>query len=358
MTRSCAVWRLVVRCALLTSIAALPVAFSAWIDPARILGAPHEERAIAQALLAGHNVTDVTNYDDRAIEKLLAAGRTSRPDVLALGSSRIQPLSADAFQGARFVNVGVSGGRLDDILATYALYDDSIRRAKRVVINLDPWTLQHPGADATWSALASERAVMLERLAAPASAWRDRLSLRIAAFKRLASPEYVRLSVFSLRHYGPKGIRFVITTQRENAEKTKTPDGTMVWSRNPPDKTERLVDQYLGGMMDADARYQHLDADVERDRLQLVERFVRYLRASGVEVSFLLVPYHPRAFLAFERRADRPLVWTEERYRALAQRSGARVVGSYDPEKVGMQASDFFDESHLRPEALVRLFRR
>ena len=54
---------------------------------------------------------------------------------------------------------------------------------------------------------------------------------------------------------------------------------------------------------------------------------------------------------------DRPLVWTEARYRDLAQRVGAQVIGGYDPRTLGVQGTDFFDESHMRPEALVRLFK-
>jgi hypothetical protein len=39
----------------------------------------------------------------------------------------------------------------------------------------------------------------------------------------------------------------------------------------------------------------------------------------------------------------------------MAARTNVRVVGSYDPRTAGVETRDFFDEDHLRPEALARL---
>src|SRR4051794_26241263 len=101
--------RLLGRALLLCGIALLPPAFSAWIDPARLLGAPRAEHAIARALAEGHSVTNVMNYNDRAIERELSTLRHDPLDVLAMGSSRLQPLTQSVFPGARFANVSVSG---------------------------------------------------------------------------------------------------------------------------------------------------------------------------------------------------------------------------------------------------------
>src|SRR5258708_34224452 len=83
------------------------------------------------------------NYDDRAIERLLAESRVGAPDILAIGSSRLQPLDASAFPGRHFVNASLANGRLHDMLGIYALYDTNSRRPRRLVVNLDPWRLPH-----------------------------------------------------------------------------------------------------------------------------------------------------------------------------------------------------------------------
>jgi hypothetical protein len=49
------------------------------------------------------------------------------------------------------------------------------------------------------------------------------------------------------------------------------------------------------------------------------------------------------------------LAASERALRAMAARANVRVVGSYDPRAAGVETRDFFDEDHLRPEALARL---
>ena len=106
-------WALVARAAALFGIAALPVAFNAWIDPARLVAPRTAERDIARVLAAGSNVTNYANYDDRAIERAMAP-RRARPEVLVLGSSRMQMLrdARCALRDARcatFVNGAMQG---------------------------------------------------------------------------------------------------------------------------------------------------------------------------------------------------------------------------------------------------------
>jgi hypothetical protein len=54
----------------------------------------------------------------------------------------------------------------------------------------------------------------------------------------------------------------------------------------------------------------------------------------------------------------RTIAEVERDLRAKAARAGAQVIGSYDPRVAGVTMSDFFDEDHLRPEALARLVAR
>ena len=349
---------LLLRCAVLALIAALPVAFSVWIDPARLRPWPREERAIAQALLAGHNVTDVTNFNDRAIERLLADGRVHAPDVLSIGSSRIQALPAVGFPARSFVNAGVSGADLDDLLSVYALYDTVPRRPRRVVLNLDPWTVIRDPSPPAWGRLIASHTAIVRRLGDSTPQWRSWLTTRVSGLKRMAAPEYFRLAVYSIRQCGPSGIRFLVADRADNAEKTKTPDGTLIWPRRPPDTAALAVRDYVSRVRRGTAPYAGRDSDVLAARAPVLERFLRMLRQDGVDVDVLLVPFHPLVYAEFARGAHNATYDLDAWYRALARRTGANVVGGYDPAVAGATEADFFDELHLRPEALVRLFRR
>jgi hypothetical protein len=72
-------------------------------------------------------------------------------------------------------------------------------------------------------------------------------------------------------------------------------------------------------------------------------------------VTVVLVPFAPEVYDAARRLPGRTIVDVEREVRAMAARHEVRVVGSYDPRRVGVTTADFFDESHLRPDALARV---
>ena len=346
-------WTFVTRASLVLAVAALPVAFSAWIDPARLVAPRSAEREIARVLASGGMVTDVANYDDRAIEKYLAPLRSARAEVLALGSSRMQPMPASAFAGKRFVNGAMQDARLDDVLGVYGLYDAAGRRPNRVVLSVDPW-MESAGAGTGWGALADERAMVMRRAGIAGSPRRERLALLATKWRTLATPEYFRLAVFSLRHHGPHGIAWHVTDRAQNAEKTKLPDGTIVWKETSPEQAAAAAHAFATSALAHDERFRGL-ARRSPVRDGAVERFVRYLSSEGITVTVLLVPFAPEVYDAAVRLPGTTIADVERDLRAAAARAGVPVVGSYDPRLAGVTMDDFFDEDHLRPEALARL---
>jgi hypothetical protein len=353
-------WALVVRGALLLAIAALPVAFSAWIDPARLVSPRNAEREIARVLAAGGNVTDVANYDDRAIEKYLAPLRAERAEVLVIGSSRMQMLrgcGAAAMRGCGrgFVNGAMQGAVLDDLFGVYGLHDSAGRRPNRVVLGVDPWTESEVGAG--WSSIAEERAMVMRRAGIPVSPGRERLALLVRSLRTLATPEYFRLAVYSFRRYGATGIPWRATDRAQNAEKTKLPDGSIVWSDLPADNAVAAARTYASSGIQHDERFRDL-ARRAPGREDALEKFVRYLRSEGVSVTLVLVPFPAEVYAAAMRLPGRSIADVERRLRTIAARTGVPIVGSYDPRKVGVTTRDFFDEDHLRPEPLARLVAR
>jgi hypothetical protein len=341
------------RAALLLAIGAMPLAFSAWVDPARFVTPPTEEAAIARELAAGHFVTNFSNYNDRAIARSLAALKRERPEVLALGSSRMQPLRSAGRPGASFVNGAVQAATLDDLIGVYALYDTDSLRPRQVLLNVDPWT-QSVDPGIFWRVLASERAALMQRAGIPVSPWRDQLELSKRILKLLAAPEYFRLAVFSFRTYGPHGIQWTVTDREQNREKTKLPDGSVVWKAVSPDDVPAVAQRFAAQGLFTMPNFEHLEARAP-GRADALERLVRYMRREQVDVTVVLVPFPPEVYDAFARLPGVKPMAVEAELRAMAERTGARVVGSYDPRPYGIVTRDFFDEDHLRPEPLARL---
>jgi hypothetical protein len=341
------------RVLLLLGIASLPVAFSFVVDPARLFTSSRAEEAIAHALASGRNVVGFTSFDDRSIERSLAGLRPRRAEVLALGSSRMQLLPASAFPDVVMANAAMSGATMDDVIGVYGLYDTKERRPTRVVLGVDPWS-QSYSAPLGWRSLIVPRAKILERLGVPVFPWRERYERSRFAVTQLASPEYFRLSLLSFRRSGLKSRKWIATTREQNTELTKLSNGTLVWPVVSPDSAVRLTSRYVERGFQEDNRFQRLQ-ERRRRQTDVLERFVRYLKAEGIAVTIVLVPYPPEVFAAFGTLPEHPVDSVEASLRTMAARTGARLVGSYDPRPYGLTARDFFDESHLRPGPLATL---
>ena len=272
-----------------------------------------------------------------------------------LGSSRMQAMPASAFPGARFANGAIQGGILDDVLGVYGLYDVAGRRPNRVVLNVDPWTESYDNDVGGWGALADERATVLRRAGIPVSPMRERLALAASKWRTVATPEYFRLAVFSFRHHGARGVVWRVADRAQNADRTLLPDGTIVWKETTPAQAVAAAHDFATHGLDE--RFHDL-AHRAPGRAEAIDKFVRYLNSEGVNVTVLLVPFPPEVYDAALRQKGRTIADVERHLRATSTRAGALVVGSYDPRVAGVGMSDFFDEDHLRPEALARLVAR
>ena len=353
----------VVRALLLLGVAALPVAFSAWIDPARLIAPRSAEREIARVLATGTNVTNFASYDDRAIEKYLAPMR-ARPEVLVLGSSRMQVLRGCAGAELRgcatatptaFVNGAMQAAVLDDMLGVYGLYDAPGRRPNRVYIGVDPWTEHATGSG--WRSLAAERAMVLRRAGIPVSPRRDVIGVWARAVGTLATPAYFRLALTSFRRYGAQGLGWQPAARAQNAGTTKLPDGSVTWPPVSDDAAERAAARFASTELAHDARFHDFKRRAP-GRDDALERFLRYLQSEGVSATVVLVPFPATVYDASLRLSGDSLPSVERRVRTIAARTGARVAGSYDPRVAEVSSREFFDEEHLRPDALARVAAR
>jgi len=348
------------RAALVLGVVALPMAFSAWIDPARLVTTRGAEREIARVLATGTNVTDFASYDDRAIEQHLAPTR-ARPEVLALGSSRMQALRGCAGAEVRACGNGTSGGfvngavqeaALDDMLGVYGLYDAPGRRPNRVVIGVDPWT--ESASSERWRSLAAERAMVMHRAGIPVSPRLDAIGLWARAVGTLATPGYFRLALDSFQRYGAQGPAWQPSDRAQNAGKTKLPDGSVTWPVVSDDDGERAAARFAATVLVHDARFHDFKRRAP-GRDDALERFLRYLQSEGVSATVVLVPFPAAVYDASLKLSGDSLQRVERRVRTIAARTGATVVGSYDRRVAGVSAREFLDEEHLRPDALARV---
>ena len=111
---------------------------------------------IAKYLVEGYNVANVDNIDERDLQRNIIKLSKINPSVIVLGSSRIMLIHSDYFKTNSFMNHGVSGASIEDMIGIYQLYKMKGTLPKKISIGVDPWIFNKNKGQDRWKTLAAE----------------------------------------------------------------------------------------------------------------------------------------------------------------------------------------------------------
>lgn len=323
-----------------------------YVDPANLFGDRTYEAGVAALLAQGKDVANVTDYDERLVQKFFAERLTARRDVLVLGSSRAMNLVPGNFGSTNFFNASVSGASLEDLSAILQIYRERSLLPRRLVLGVDPWMFNRNSGQARWKSLEAEYARAVSRGHGGDDAVFGGATSRAS---QLISYAYLRAS---LQAPDRRDRNFFATEAAELDVNIRRADGTITYRR---ELAHRGIDEVRAWVLKQASQtpvyslgqFRELDAEDRRQFASLLDR----LRREGVEVSLFLAPYHPAMYEALSR-ADGPyaMVAQAERYvRDVARVRNLPLFGSYDPAATGCPAAEFYDEMHPKPSCLDRI---
>ncbi|MCJ7795813.1 MAG: hypothetical protein MUQ56_03465 [Thermoleophilia bacterium] len=317
---------------------ALPVVFAmsalnVAVDPANLFTRAVYERGIADLLAGGRNVASIANHDDRLLQRFYARQIAEAPDVLVLGSSRALQIRKAVAGEHTFFNASVTEATVPDFEGILQLHLARGHLPRTVILAVDAWDLQTTDYLTGWKTLSRERNAFLEAMI------REQPSLDETLGGQPSDGLFRRLS--GLSHYDQA-----------------VADGSLVYGtatrEHTPAAVEREAQTYNTTWRD---RLDQRTGQLEPAKKAEFEALVDYLAARGTQVAFYRGPYHPTTYSFFRReknlRIGRPV---EDYIRALATTRGLTVVGSYDPAKAGVDATDFFDALHVRESGVAKMF--
>jgi hypothetical protein len=325
-------------------------------DPANLFGDKTYEAGVARLLASGENVANVTNYDERQLQRLFIRKLNQSPDVIVLGSSRTMQIGAELFPGRRFFNHSVSGASIEDYFAIYELYAQEGFAPKQVVLDLDAWLLNRFNGQTRWESL---RDCCLRSLPNSARTQGSRpppaVAEELSRYRQLISFAYLRAALNLARRADRE---FYPTRAKLLDVNIRLADGTIAYGagyrvRSPADvaaiarrEAARVPVYSLGNFRELDPEY-----------VSLLELFISRLQAQHVEILLFMPPYHPDMYEALVRQ-DSPyaMVAVAERYfRALARRRGIPIVGSFNPALTPCSRAEFYDGMHARPPCIRKI---
>lgn len=345
------------------------VSVNYFVDPAQIFNRNHYEQGIAEILLKGSNVADVSNRDERFLQKHYIAGLQKKKDIIVLGSSRSLQIRSASFPKKSFFNHGVSGATIEDYMAIFEMYLEKNMESDVVILGLDPWVLNKNNGQERWESTYD----FYERFASKLGLndkgfsvsfpWQTNEFFRIKKYLQIFSLSYFQNSILYLRtettaNKDKKG-KYYPTDATDLDVDVLLFDGSYSYKRA---YRETSISEALKAAKDYAGRetvyslgsFHELDGKL----IFKFEKFLDYLLSKDIKVIFFLPPYHPflYAYLADSLKYNR-IVEAERYFRKVALENNIPVIGSYNPANCGLGEGDFYDAMHPKTEAVARLLK-
>ncbi len=325
-------------------------------------------REVASMLLDGQTVSNYDKMDERQVLKIYAQNLPEEqiPDTLALGSSRVMQLNSDIVGGS-FFNGGMSGAGFMDIANTWYLFERANKLPKNLIICVDPWLFNGTVASEinqnSDSELFSE---FLEKALGVASDYEE--PDKVALWKSLIEPAYFQGNV---RYYLQQKKTGQSTTEdgdvipfqpvtgdiSELDYAIKFPDGSIQYPVSFRTWTnDQVMSEVLGQAGTLQSR--HGFPEMDSYWTSLFDSFVQHVQEKGVNVVFLLTPYHPFICRHVHNNPQgfEGFFQVEPWLREYGAAHNIPVYGSYHAGRVGIPEKLFFDGVHCRGEALRLMF--
>jgi hypothetical protein len=324
------------------------------VDPAHAIREGPERQAAAM-LVAGKRVGGLVNLDERLLEKYYIASLGGPKDVVVVGSSRSMQIRGEMFAPASFFNSSVSSALYHDLVAISASYAERGLLPKRLILGVDPWTLNPHAAHDGWTVLREPYDWLALQTGTRVSTAAP--SLIPERFSALMSPSYFQAALRDLRAHGgqsrgpdealPDDPRGMIDSDGSHVYPTIIRERTREQVRTESMKfaVQASIDPLLGQFTALD----HVS-------LTQLDVLVTFLIAHHTTVELFLAPFHPLTTSLLHSSPDFRMVPIAERaFRQLAKRRSVRVLGSFDAAVTGCDETEFFDGMHPRPSCVAKI---
>lgn len=315
-------------------------------------------KKLAAEITKGNNVTHVTNCDERDLQRHLITHSPVCRQIAVIGSSRVMEIRSAYFKDSTLLNNGVSGASIEDLFAVTELYEQKKCFPVKIIIGLDPWTLNKNSEQTRWRTWAAENDLFAKRLniGTAAPGLKDRIKNRLRPmqnYSELISPSYFQNSLQSLVS---NAKQLELTKETVNHSFTRLSDGSVGYGYSyrvvSPVERDKRVSEYLTGNIYGINNFDRIDEEI----CKKIDLLTAYLVKKGVVVEFFLAPYHPQVYekISANKRYQRVLE-SEAFFTELAKKYNIRLRGSFNPDALQLKETDFYDGMHCDDIAIQKI---
>lgn len=323
-------------------------------DPAHLFDGGKYEKELANYLLEGKNVANVTNYDVKLMQKYYVEGLESKKDLIVLGSSRSLSLKQNLFPGKSFFNNSINGASIKDYDYVYNSYLLENLPPSLVIIGLDPWILNRN----KYNKKESNQNLLTKKAQAVASSMLNLPWESLSKYYQLVSPSYFQ-SAFPLFLKDLKGkeeSEYFGIDDSSDSRIVKFADGSMNLKKSFGDDPQKVKSAAL--TYDPVPLFGNFD-NLDLAATAAIEALVDKMQENGSEVVFYFPPYHPITYQnLILSQGYKIILKVQDYFSDLALKRGIKVYGSYNPKDYELEESDFYDGTHPKESATAKIFER
>lgn len=315
------------------------------VDPGHVYSSSYIEDVVEGAR-RGLCVTNVGNMDERIFKKkLIEVYKDKKFDYLVIGSSRVMTISEDCLNGSTLLNLGVSGSKLEDMIALYQICKENGITFKNVIIGTDPTLFNANDKDSRWESIGSYY------FAYKGAGDIDTESeFQRTLIQNLFSPSYFKSAIKNIPSVLDKNEQIKYVNTYTNDGGTKRPDGSIYYAKEYREHTQSWVDN--DAVTHTHGSFDNFNSFSE-ERKKLFEEFVDTLQSNGTNIIFWCCPYHSIFYKRIMAMKGMPP--SVSYIYDYAQDSGFRIIGRFNPDDLGLSNKDFYDGFHVKKETVDRI---
>lgn len=308
------------------------------------------EKKIASILLEKKNATNISNYDERLLQKEIINNIDKNPDVVVLGSSRSKLIGSKYFDNKLLFNNGVNGASIEDLVAIYQLYKERDILPKKIVVVIDPWLFNEYNGLERWTSLEKEYNDFHNKTGTFSKAQENN-------FSELISLSYFQNSLNNLPNVFTGKSDPVSTTQKYNKTNTKLPDGSIIYGEKRINLSQENIDniarKYSTGKIYGIENFEKISDRNFEDFNSLCSDIIH----NGIELEFILTPYHPITYKKII--ANYPcVIKTENIIKNYAENANINCYGSFNPSVLEIDNSGLYDGVHSKEITISKIMKK
>ena len=286
------------------------------------------EAKMAKAL-SSTNAVYASNMDERKFIKFRIQFENISPNAVVLGSSRIMQIGEHNYAD-KIINLGVSGASIEDDIAIADMATKKFNPST-IFISVDPWLFNSKSEQGRWVSLSDEYFSALSHL---------KISPPYKSNSRNQSKESLFFTIGSRIYESVNNQKFDAPDDTPEFRDKIRRDGSRVYNTTYATQTQKEISLGLDHLLN----YSMAEYDYSKESEAIFGRFIDAY-SKNYNVVLILSPYHPALYERMKNQ--RPIyLEIESKYRDFAKTHGVKIIGSYNPNKVGCDATDFYDGMH------------